>query len=170
MRKKILGIFLVLLLVSPIMPQNEGIKEGLIYSPWSEELPLASVQLTKGEKTGVMLSSAFVMADADINAIDATAMNWIDYSKATDLYFNVNHTAQYNTQIRFHLMIAGPEFFYWVSDWYQIKYKSNYVWYLWGDKAYFLKKTGHYKLVIVAEQKGITGGSECVSSCTFKVL
>ena len=170
MRTKILGVFLVLLLVSPVIPQDEDIKEALIYSHGSEELPLPSIQLTKGEKTGVMLSSAFVVADQDINDIDATLMNWIEYSKTTNIYVNVNYTAQYNTQVRFWVMITGPEFFIWTSDWIQIKYKSNYIWYLWGEKSNFLNKSGHYKLVVVAEQKGITGGSECVSSCTFKVL
>jgi hypothetical protein len=56
------GIFvavLVLILVAPFMAQGEGTREGVIHKTFQSDNPPVSIQAAKGDKTGVILNTAW---------------------------------------------------------------------------------------------------------------
>lgn len=168
MKAKILIAVLVLILAAPLMAQDEGIQEGVIHKQFQSDNPQVSIQVASGDKTGVILNTAFVTDGMDVE--DASELNWIKYSDVDSLYFFVNFTALYTTKVRFHLMISGPEFYSYTSqNWIDAKYKTSSYWYKWGHKSEFLSTKGVYKLIIIAEQEKPYGGESCVATCTFRV-
>ena len=168
MKAKILITALFLILVAPLISQDEGIQEGVVHKQFESDNPPVSIQVASGDKTGVILNGAFVTDGTDVE--DPSEINWIKYSDADDLYFWVNFTALFTTKVRFHLLISGPEFYSYTSqNWIDAKYKTSSYWYKWGNKSEFLSKKGVYKLIIIAEQEKAYGGENCVATCTFRV-
>jgi hypothetical protein len=165
------GIFvtiLVLILVAPLMAQDEGIQEGVIHKQFESDNPPVSIQVASGDKTGVILNAAFVTDGSDVE--EPSDLNWIKYSDIDSLYFFVNFTALFTTKVRFHLLISGPEFYSYTSqNWIDARYKTSSYWYKWGNKSEFLSKKGVYKLIIIAEQEKPYGGENCIATCTFRV-
>ena len=169
MKIKALVIFLSLILIIPLVGQDKGIRTGVMHKEIQPVDPLYSIQVVKGDKTGAMLSSVFVYADWEEDDIDPTAVNWIKYSDATELYFFVNYTALFTTKVRFHLIITGPEYFTWSGDWEDARYKWNSLYWVNGNKSVFFTTKGEYKVIFAAEMQKALGGAECLASCTIRV-
>ena len=152
----------------PSSAQEDVIKEGVIHKQFQNDGSPISIQVTKGDKTGVVLMTSWVTDG--VKGASPTEVNWIKYSDVDNLYFFVNFTALYSTQVRFRLLISGPEFYEYTSqNWIPATYKTSSYWYKWGKKSEFFKAKGVYKLVIIAEQEKAYGGENCVASCTFRV-
>ena len=168
MKSKILGTVLILILVAPLMSQDEGFGEGVFHKQLQSDIPQISTMVAGVDKTGVILNHTWV---TDFKgAVDPTELNWIKYANVDNLYFFVNFTALFSTKVRFHLFISGPEFYSYTSqNWISASYKKSSYWYKWGPKAEFFKKKGEYKLVIIAEQEKPLGGTNCVAVTTFRV-
>ncbi len=157
-------------LTAPLMAQD-GVKEGVIHKQIQADNPFCSIQVAKGDKTGAMLNSVYVLPDVGTGNYDPEqGFNWIDYSGVDEIFFFCNYTALFTTKVRFRLVITGPEFFSRTSDnWYNAKYKTNSFYYVNGPKASFFSKSGEYKVIFYVEQQKPLGGSQCVASCTIRV-
>ena len=169
MKIKALAILLILILIIPLVGQDKSIRTGVIHKEMQPDAPLYSIQVAKSDKTGAMLSSVFAYADWEEGDIDPTAVNWIKYSDADELYFFVNYTALYTTKVRVHLIITGPEYFTWSGDWEDARYKWNSLYWVNADKSVFLKTKGEYRVIFAAEMQKALGGAECLAACTIRI-
>ena len=69
--------------------------------------------------------------------LKSTGSTWLS---TTNVFFFVNYTAQYTTNVRFRLVVTGPEFYMRTSEtWYGAKYKTNSLYYVYGPKSDFFK-------------------------------
>jgi len=165
---KVLILVLTLVLSTPLLIQSEVIQEGFFHVQIENDDPMMSIQVAKGDKTGVILTTAWVTDS--LEGADPRSVNWIKYSEVNNLYFFVNFTALYSTKVRFRLLISGPEFYSYTSqNWLEAKYKTSSYWYKWGEKSEFFKTKGEYKVIIIAEQEKPYGGENCLASCTIRV-
>ena len=158
------------LVAVPAAAQDE-VMESVTHRGSTIDEPAFQIQVAKGDKIGVMLSSAWALPDVDPSeSYGETDVNWIDYSDTDNINFFVNYTALFTTKVRFRLIVTGPEFYMWTSSsWHDAKYKTNSIYTVWGQKSVFFSTPGEYKVIFIAEQQKPYGGSECVASCTIRV-
>jgi len=91
-------------------------------------------------------------------------------SDISKLFFYVEYTALFNTKIRFTFICTGPYFFTHTTDWWEATATVNSYDFLaiglWDISKW---KKGTYSMVVIAEQKILGGGDDCVSTNVFKL-
>jgi len=187
MHKKGLLILLAILLIVPglVLAQDletkpektfqSGIKPGKAFPV---DTGLMSVNALKQDKARVVLMAASVwIYDA---STDSETMQHIFKQNSDMATIYVDFSAVLNTDVRFHVIFAGPEYLAYddVDNngnevWYPAKYKtSDYF----EENVYWVSflpdewKKGTYKLVIIAEQKTLGSGAESVFECVFRII
>jgi hypothetical protein len=125
---------------------------------WQDDT-LFSTQATQGDRSRILMLTSYVTDDTGeiMQCLDLLATEWIS--------FFVEFTTIFNTDVRFHFIWTGPEFYYHVTDWYEARYNEYY--YFSVDTNTDWKK-GVYKLVIMAEQWTKGGGAHSVHECNIK--
>jgi hypothetical protein len=183
MYRKIMLVFLGILLIAPafVQPQilkagpdaktiKTGVRPGKAFIT---EEPFLSTQATMGDKARVILlgTSIFVY----FNAQDAWEMQHIIPANRSDtIEIDVDFSAVLNTNVKFHVIFSGPEYYvYDDEEWYPAKYKTadyleQNVFYIQIDPNDWVK--GTYKLVVVAEQQALGSGAESVIECLFRII
>lgn len=170
MKIKSLALVLTVLLIVPLFGQKkaEQIYEGMIEKPIeTATMPDFTPQVMKGEKPGVLITSVFALADGSVD--DFYDVNMINYASTTDIYFFVTYTAMWNTDVKFHFVITGPQYFTYTTDIYKPRYNTKSYVYVYGAKNAFFTKKGIYKLIVYAEQMAPFGGESIVCSCNIRV-
>jgi len=170
MKIKSLALVLTVLLIVPLFAQKntDQVYEGLIEKPIATDtMPDFTPQVMKGEKPGVIITSVFVMGDGEVE--DLYDVNMIDYDTTTDVYFFVTYTAMWNTNVKFHFVITGPQYYSYTTSTYKPRYNNKSYVYLYGGKKNFFTKKGLYKLIVYAEQMSPFGGEAIVGTCNFRV-
>ena len=158
------------LLTATMFAQDE-VGEAVIHRSMDGDESLMQVQIAKGDKQGAMLSSCWAISDFNENlGFDDVEVNWINLANTSSVFFFVNYTAQYTTNVRFRMVVTGPEFYMRTSEtWYGAKYKTNSLYYVYGPKSNFFKTKGEYTVIFIAEQQKPYGGSDLVASCKIRV-
>ena len=181
MHRKGIMIILAILIIAPALvlaqdveakPEKtfqSGVRPGIAIPM---ESGLMSVNVPKQDKARVVLLAASVWPyDA---ASDSEQMQHI-FSQNTDgATIYVDFSAVLNTDVRFHVIFAGPEYFvYDDEEWFPAKYKSSDY---FEDNVYWVTfipsewKKGTYKLVVIAEQETVGSGAESVFEFTFRII
>lgn len=170
MKFKSLILVLVCLLVIPVIGDDNSqlINEGVIEKPLETvTLPDFTPQVMKGEKPGVLITSVFVLSDGEIE--DFYDVNMVNYSATNEVYLFVTYTAVWNTNVKFHFIITGPQYFTYTTSVYKPRYNTRSYVYVYGAKNSFFTKKGIYKLIVYAEQMAPFGGEAIVGTCNFRV-
>lgn len=160
--KRLPGLLLCLFLViglsagekDKVLGESFGVKRSL--GPAALEFPLMESQVTRGDKARILMLTSYVTDEA------GEIMHCLDLSLNQTISFWIDFTAVYSTDVRFHFIWSGPEFYWHETDWYELGYKDYY--YLSVDTDNNWRK-GTYKLVIIAEQDGFASGAETVMEC-----
>ncbi len=181
MHKKGLLIVLTLLLIAPALvlaqdveakPEKtfqSGVRPGIAYPIESGHM---TVNVPKQDKARVVLLAASVWPyDA---ATDSEAMQHIFRQNTDSATIYVDFSAVLNTNVRFHVIFAGPEYFVFDDeDTFPAKYKSTDY---FEDNVYWVTflpsewMKGTYKLVVIAEQETVGSGAESVFEFTFRII
>jgi hypothetical protein len=162
--KKIAVLALCLLLVGFLNAQDseKGIKETLgtkkslhMDNAVSDQFR-AAIQAPQKDTPRVLLLTSYVTDDY------GEIMHCLKLNSTETISFWVEFTALAPTDVKFHFIWTGPEFYWHETDWYSVRYNDYY--YLSVDtNTDWLK--GTYKLIIIAEQ-GIKGsGTQAVTQC-----
>jgi hypothetical protein len=181
MHKKVLLILLAILLIVPAVvtaqdleakPEKtiqSGVRPGKAFLLDSG---LMSVNVPKQDKARVVLLAASVWPyDA---ATDSESMQHIFPQNTDEATIYVDFSAVLNTNVRFHLIFAGPEYWAWDDEfWFPAKYKTSDYFeenLYWATINPYEWKKGTYKLVIIAEQETVGSGAESVFECIFRII
>ncbi len=166
--KKIAVLALCLLAMGYLNAQDagKGIKEtlGTKKSVKSDDAIsdqfLATVQAPKKDSPRVLLLTSYVTDDY------GEIMHCLKLNSTETISFWIEFTALAATDVKFHFIWTGPEFYWHETDWYSVKYNDYY--YLSVDtNTDWLK--GTYKLIIIAEQ-GVKGsGTQAMMECNLKL-
>jgi hypothetical protein len=162
MKGKDLLIFLCLLLVVSAFPQDQSkvIGEGVELKAVIEDDDLMVYpQVTAGDKPGIQALTCYV-TDADFGVMQMLKLN-----ENESIYFFIEYTALFNTNVAFHYIWSGPEFFTYSTDTYAAKYKNYYYLYIETNNNW---KKGTYTLTVVAENKSAKSGSDVLGSCRVR--
>jgi len=166
--KKIAVISLCLLAVGFLNAQDagKGIKEtfGTKKSIKPEEIFSdqfsASIQTPQKDSPRVLLLTSYITDDY------GETMQCLKLNLTETISFWIEFTALAPTDVKFHFIWTGPEFYWHETDWYSVRYNDYY--YLSVDtNTNWLK--GTYKLIIIAEQ-GVKGsGTQAMAECHLKL-
>ena len=120
----------------------------------------ATVQAPQKDSPRVLLLTSYVTDDY------GEIMHCLKLNSTETISFWIEFTALAPTDVKFHFIWTGPEFYWHETDWYSVKYNDYY--YLSVDtNTDWLK--GTYKLIIIAEQ-GVKGsGSQAMTECNLKL-
>jgi hypothetical protein len=117
MKNKLLIIIICILFVGTLQAQQKKgnvsfklIEKGVIDSGLYSPYPDMSTQLTNNNKPRLNILSIFLSDDSGMvsNAIKFSRTGWID--------FNFEFFSYYSTQVKFHYIFTGPEFWYFEDD------------------------------------------------------
>lgn len=85
------------------------------------------------------------------------------------LKFYIDYTALFNTKVRFHFIFTGPEYkTHDTTSWYDATV-NTYSWVSVEFDNPMSWKKGTYSLVVIAEQKILGAGDDCVVRSVFKL-
>ncbi len=150
---------------------KSGIQPGKAFPV---ETGLMSVQVPKQDKARVVLLAASVWAyEASDDSYGMLHVIPRDEVDEVDIY--VDFSAVLNTRVKFHTILAGPEYYVIDDDnWYNAKYKtSDYV----EENTYYVTllvptewKKGTYKVIFIAEQETTGSGADSVIECVFRLM
>jgi hypothetical protein len=163
MKGKILLVFLSLLLIVSAFAQGQDKvtgEQGGIRAIIEDDEPMIYSQVTTGDKPGIQTLTCYATDE------DLQVMQMIKLSQNKTIYWYIEYTAVFNTNVVFHYIWSGPEFFMYETDKYTGKYKNyNWVWVSTGNDW----KKGTYTLTVIAENKSPKGGAEVVGSCRVRL-
>lgn len=163
MKAKAFVLFLCLLLVVSVSAKNQdkviGVHTGIKAVIEEEELEFYA-QVTTGDKPGTQMLTCYTM--------DAAGYQWqmIKLSENETIYWVIEYTAVFNSDVRFYFIINGPEFLQYLTDWTPSKYKNYYYTYLETNNNW---KKGTYTLTVIAEHDSTRSGAEAIGSCRVRL-
>jgi hypothetical protein len=162
MKVKVFMLFLCLLLVASVFAQKQNRVIGEVFGVKKiidGEDPFASVQVRPVEKPGVLMLTCYVTDE------DGAVSQVLKLSENSTIYFYVEYTATWNTNVAFHFILTGPEFLEYETDFFTARHKDySYVGLYTGNDW----KKGVYTLTVIAEQAKSLSGAECVAKCKFR--
>lgn len=163
MKGKIFLLFLSLLLIVSVFAQGQGKvtgeSMGIKAVIEDDELTVAPQILTR-DKPGCQTLTSYVTDE------DGQIMQVIKLSSNDEIYWFIEYTALFNTDVSFHFIWSGPEYFEYQTDWYDCNYKKYY--YVWVSTNNKWEK-GVYTLTIIAEHDNVRAGSEAVATCRVRL-
>jgi hypothetical protein len=163
MRGKIVFLFLCFLLVISVSAQYQDKVIGVhteVKAVFDDGQPDVYAQVSKGDKPGVQMMTCY--------SADEDGVQWqmIDLSENSEIYWVIEYTAVYNTDIRFHFIMNGPEFYQVYTEWTQARYNNYYVTAVQTNNNWL---KGTYTLTVIAEQRKTYSGAESISTCRVKL-
>jgi len=166
--KKIAALTLCLLTIGFLSAQDAGkgikesmgVKKSLRLDEFASDQLLATIQAPQKDTPRVLLLTSYITDDY------GEIMHCLKLNSTETISFWIEFTALAPTDVKFHFIWTGPEFYWHETDWYSVKYNDYY--YLSVDtNTDWLK--GTYKLIIIAEQ-GVKGsGTQAMSECHLKL-
>ena len=116
-------------------------------------------QVAQGDKPGTQMLACYTM--------DAEEDQWqiIKLSENERIFWVIEYTAVYSTDVRFHFIMNGPEFFQYLTEWTPSKYKNYHVTILETNNDWI---KGTYTLTVIAEQEKNRAGSESIGTCRVR--
>jgi hypothetical protein len=163
MKGKTILLFLCFLLVVSVSAQNQDKVVGIhteVKAVVEDGQPEIYAQVLKGDKPGVQMLTCYTL--------DEVGDQWqmIDLAENEDIYWVIEYTAVYDTDVRFYFIMNGPEFYEVQTEWFPAKYKNYYYTALQTNNNWL---KGTYTLTVVAEQKKARSGAESVSTCRVRL-
>jgi hypothetical protein len=163
MKKWAFIIFLCIFLVASVSAQNQDKVIGVhteVKMIIEDEEPEIYAQVTTGDKPGIQMLACFTL--------DAEEFQWqmIKLSENENIFWVIEYTAVFNSDVRFHFIMNGPEFFQFLTDWTPSKYKNYYATALETNNNW---KKGTYTLTVIAEHDKTRSGAESVGSCRVRL-
>jgi hypothetical protein len=163
MKGKTILLFLCFLLVVSVSAQNQDKVIGIqteVKAVIEDGQPEVYAQVAGGDKPGVQILTCYTA--------DEMGDQWqmIDLSENSDIYWVVEYTAVFNTDVRFYFIINGPEFYQVYTEWFPAKYKSYYLTTLITNNNWL---KGTYNVTVVAEQRKARSGAESIGSCLVRL-
>jgi hypothetical protein len=166
--KKITVLMLCVLTAGFLSAQNNGksIKETLATKKsiksddFLSDQFSASIQAPQKDSPRVLLLTSYVTDDY------GEIMHCLKLNSTETISFWIEFTALAVTDVKFHFIWTGPEFYWHETDWYSVKYNDYY--YLSVDTNTDWRK-GTYKLIIIAEQSVKGSGSQAMTECNLKL-
>lgn len=160
-------VMMVLLVFSGVLRAQDkpkGIQERLgakefIDKPFELDDPYAAVGAISGDKPRLIMLSSYITDDA------GEISQCLRLSSTDLISFYVDFVSLKTTDVKFHFIWTGPEFYYYETEWYEAV-KDEYY-YLAVD-TYPDWRRGIYKLIIVAEQGDTASGASCVIECVMQ--
>lgn len=159
MRGKAVFLFLCFLLVISASAQYQDKVISVhteVKAVVEDGQPEVYAQVVKGDKPGVQMMTCYTAGE------DGIQWQMIDLSENSEIYWVIEYTAVFNTDVRFHFTINGPEFFQFYTDWYEAKYKSYYMTAVVTNNNWL---KGTYTVNVTAEQRKSFSGAESFGSC-----
>ena len=165
MKKKLLIVFVCFILIGSLYAQEKErnfttklIEKG-VFNPDQPLYPEMGVQLLNKYKPRVGFLGMFASDDG------GTASNAILFSRTAWLDFNFEFLSYYNSNVRFHYIFNGPEFWYFAdTSWSSIKKNRIYMHQLTSFDNWLL---GLYNLTIIVEIQNMSSGDGTVLSSGF---
>jgi hypothetical protein len=140
------------------LQERLGVKD-MLNKPFEFDDPYTGIEAIRGDKSRlIMLSSYITNGDGEISQC-------LELSSTNLISFYVDFMALQTTDVKFHFIWTGPEFYYYETDWYEA-IKDEYY-YLAVD-TYPDWRRGIYKLIIVAELGDTASGATCVIECVMQ--
>jgi len=166
--KKIAALTLCVLTIGFLSAQDAGkgiketlgVKKSLKLDESASDQFLATIQAPQKDTPRVLLLTSYATDDY------GEIMHCLKLNSTDTISFWVEFTALAPTDVKFHFIWTGPEFYWHETDWYSVRYNDYY--YLSVDtNTDWLK--GTYKLIIIAEQ-GVKGsGTQAMAECHLKL-
>ena len=163
--RKVVCIFVGFFLMVGFTATQENqkiIDQGIRIVEVLEEETGMSTQILKADKPRVQVLDVYPVPD------DIAPIRWIKAVDYDYLNFYVEFTAVFNSNVRFHFIWTGPEFYSFTTDWISATYKVFGFYYLISYMSDW--KKGTYSLVVVAEQKIPGSGAECLGETVFRIF
>jgi len=135
-----------------------GIKD-MINKPFQFDDPYAAVEASRGDKPRVIMLSSYITNE------EGEISQCLNLSSTDLISFYVDFMSLKTTDVKFHFIWTGPEFYYHETDWYEAVRDEYY--YLAVD-TYPDWRRGIYKLIIVAELGDTASGAPCVIECVMQ--
>ena len=166
MKIKILVVAMILLLAATGMAEDKIIRrdwgiKAVKKAEGAFEEPSMNSQSLLRERPRVVLLATYIADDT------GTQYNSLNLASTAEIIFYVDYIVIYNTSVKLHFTMTGPEFYEaWTENWMPAQY-NNYYYYELVTNTNWLK--GIYKLIVTAEQKTVGSGAECVAECVFEL-
>ena len=123
MRGKILLVFLSLLIIVSVSAQEQiniiDVRtevKGII----DDVEPMVYSQVATGDKPGVQILTCYAMD------VEEDQWQMIKLSRNPTIYWVIEYTAVFNTDVSFLYVWSGPQFSSFQTSWYKAKYKNYY--------------------------------------------
>ena len=162
MRGRTVFLFLCFLLVISVSAQNQDKVIGIhteVKAVVEDEQPEVYAQILKGDKPGVQMMTCYTLDE------DAVQWQMIDLSENSEIYWVIEYTGVFTTDVRFHFIMNGPEFYQVSTGWTAAKYKNYYYTALQTNNNWL---KGTYTPTVIAEQKKAYSGSESIGTCRVR--
>lgn len=165
--KQIIPVMVFCLLFSSVLAGQENSKRiqerlclrDMLNKPFQIDDPYAAVGAISGDKPRLIMLSSYITNEA------GEISQCLDLSSTDLISFYVDFMSLKTTDVKFHFIWTGPEFYYYETDWYEAIRDEYY--YLAVD-TYPDWRRGIYKLIIVAEQGDSASGASCVIECVMQ--
>jgi len=160
MKKNIAILSLVFFLVIPVVSQDKDFSESHTIKKIIDDSE--QMMFTQGSKVRarILLLTSYITDDK------GEIMQMFDLSEAERIFYHIEYLALLNTDVRFHFIWTGPEFHQYTTDWYSTE--TNVYSTVSVDTCTGWKN-GVYTLTIIAEQKLLGSGAECVSTNRYRL-
>ncbi|HUU51502.1 MAG TPA: hypothetical protein VMW92_00625 [Candidatus Heimdallarchaeota archaeon] len=163
MKRMVFLLFLCFLLVTSVSAQQQDKVIGVhteVKMVIEDEEPEVYAQVTTGDKPGTQMLACYAM--------DAEEYQWqmIELSENDKIFWVIEYTAVYNSDVRFHFIMNGPEFYQVLTSWTPSKYKTYYKTSLKTTNEWI---KGTYTLTVIAEHRNNRSGAEAVGSCRVRL-
>ncbi len=162
MRGKAIFLFLCFLLVLSVSAQNQDKVIGIrteVKAVLEDGQPEVYAQVAKGDKPGVQMMTCYTAGE------DGIQWQMIDLSENYVIYWVIEYTAVFSTDVRFHFIMNGPEFYQVYTPWTQARY-NNYYMTVVDTTNNWLR--GTYTVTVIAEQRNTYSGAESLGTCRVK--
>lgn len=163
MKGKAILLFLCFLLVVSVSAQNQDKLIGVrteAKAVLENGQPEVYAQVAKGDKPGVQILTCYTAGEDEIQ------WQMIDLSENLVIYWVIEYTAVFNTDVRFHFIMNGPEFYEDYTEWTQARYNNYYL------TTYITNNNwlrGTYTVTVIAEQRKSFSGAESIGTCRVKL-
>ena len=163
MKGKAILLFLCFFLVVSVSAQYKDKVIGVhteVKAVVEDGQPEVYAQVAGGDKPGVQILTCYTA--------DEMGDQWqmIDLSENSEIYWVVEYTAVFNTNVRFTIIVNGPEYYEVVTEWYSAKYKYYHLTALQTNNNWL---KGTYTLTVIAEQQKARSGAESIGSCRVRL-
>jgi hypothetical protein len=163
MRGKILLVFLSLLIIVSAFAQDQSKITGEqcgIKAIIDDDEALVYPQVLQGDKPGIQTFTCYSTDE------DGQVTQMIKLSQNDTIYWLIEYTAVYNTNVRFHYIWSGPEYYEYETDTYEGQYKNYYYVYVSTNNNW---KKGTYTLTVIAENRSSKSGAETIGTCRVRL-